>query len=91
MSTRRDSVDMMGFDPTTLGTLKVKADSDKDDITKVRERALLALEGKSPKPRAIPDILPVGFSKVEIPDWNTPDVERTFDWGLTNGSKYLEA
>lgn len=79
VSTRRDSVDMMGFDPATL-----KAENDKDDVAKVRERALLALEGKTPRPgksRTVPEIVAhIGFSKVEIPDWKTPDVERSFDW-----------
>lgn len=88
MSTRRESVDMMGFDPATLGALKSVDDPIKDDVAKVRERALLALEGKAPRPgkaRTVPEIVPslsLGFSKVEIPDWKTPDVERTFDWTL---------
>ncbi|CAE6356928.1 unnamed protein product [Rhizoctonia solani] len=87
VSTRRDSVDMMGFDPAALNALKTLGENDKDDVSKVRERALLALEGKAPvaKARAIPEIIPnMGFTKVEIPEWKTPDVERTFDWGATN-------
>ncbi|QRW01899.1 hypothetical protein RhiLY_00896 [Ceratobasidium sp. AG-Ba] len=88
VSTRRDSVDMMGFDPATL---KSAADNDKDDVAKVRERALLALEGKTPKPnkaRTVPEIVPhMGFSKVEIPEWKTPDVERSFDWSMSNNAK----
>ncbi|CAE6411952.1 unnamed protein product [Rhizoctonia solani] len=86
VSTRRDSVDMMGFDPAALNSLKTLGESDKDDVAKVRERALLALEGKAPntKARAIPEIIPnIGFAKVEIPEWKTPDVERSFDWGAT--------
>ncbi|CAE6486649.1 unnamed protein product [Rhizoctonia solani] len=83
VSTRRDSVDMMGFDPAALNTLKTLGENDKDDVSKVRERALLALEGKA-KPRTVPEINPsMGFTKVEIPEWKTPDVERTFDWGAT--------
>ncbi|QRV72857.1 hypothetical protein RhiJN_00871 [Ceratobasidium sp. AG-Ba] len=88
VSTRRDSVDMMGFDPATL---KSAADNDKDDVAEVRERALLALEGKTPKPnkaRTVPEIVPhMGFSKVEIPEWKTPDVERSFDWSMSNNAK----
>jgi hypothetical protein len=94
VSTRRDSADMMGFDHASLNALKVPGENDKDDVAKVRERALLALEGKAPKPKArtIPEIAPtMGFSKVEIPEWKTPDVERTFDWGVTNNSKWLES
>ncbi|CAE6388319.1 unnamed protein product [Rhizoctonia solani] len=86
VSTRRDSVDMMGFDPAALNSLKTMGESDKDDVAKVRERALLALEGKTPsaKARNIPEIISnIGFAKVEIPEWKTPDVERTFDWGAT--------
>ncbi|KAG8716294.1 hypothetical protein FRC11_005124 [Ceratobasidium sp. 423] len=86
VSTRRDSVDMMGFDPAALNTLKTLGENDKDDVSKVRERALLALEGKAPisKTRTVPEIIPtMEFTKVEIPDWKTPDVERTFDWGAT--------
>ncbi|GAB1519714.1 hypothetical protein RhiTH_002782 [Rhizoctonia solani] len=86
VSTRRDSVDMMGFDPAALNSLKTLGENDKDDVAKIRERALLALEGKSPnaKARTIPEIIPsIGFAKVEIPEWKTPDVERTFDWGVT--------
>ncbi|KAG9104721.1 hypothetical protein FRC06_011615 [Ceratobasidium sp. 370] len=88
VSTRRDSVDMMGFDPASL---KSVGENDKDDVTKVRERALLALEGKAPRPgkaRTVPEILPhLGFSKVEIPEWKTPDVERSFDWAMSNNAK----
>ncbi|CAE6522557.1 unnamed protein product [Rhizoctonia solani] len=87
VSTRRDSVDMMGFDPAALNSLKTLGENDKDDVSKVRERALLALEGKAPVARArtVPEIIPnMGFTKVEIPEWKTPDVERTFDWGATN-------
>ncbi|KAG9089660.1 hypothetical protein FS749_001155 [Ceratobasidium sp. UAMH 11750] len=88
VSTRRDSVDMMGFDPASL---KPAGEKDKDDVTKVRERALLALEGKAPRPgkaRTVPEILPhMGFSKVEIPEWKTPDVERSFDWTMSNNAK----
>ncbi|KEP55360.1 hypothetical protein V565_005910 [Rhizoctonia solani 123E] len=86
VSTRRDSVDMMGFDPAALNTLKTLGENDKDDVSKVRERALLALEGKAPvaKARPVSELVPnMGFTKVEIPDWKTPDVERTFDWGAT--------
>ncbi|KAJ1309057.1 hypothetical protein OPQ81_004736 [Rhizoctonia solani] len=86
VSTRRDSVDMLGFDPAALNALKTLGENDKDDVSKVRERALLALEGKTPmaKARTVPEIIPnMGFSKVEIPDWKTPDVERTFEWGAT--------
>lgn len=36
-----------------------------------RASALRALEGLS---------LVTGFSKVEIPEWNTPDAEKTFHW-----------
>ncbi|KAG8746408.1 hypothetical protein FRC10_005119 [Ceratobasidium sp. 414] len=88
VSTRRDSVDMMGFDPASL---KSVGENDKDDVAKVRERALLALEGKAPRPgkaRTVPEILPhLGFSKVEIPEWRTPDVERSFDWAMSNNAK----
>lgn len=85
MATRRESVDMMGFDPAALKSVDEPI---KDDVAKVRERALLALEGKTPRPgkaRTVPEIVPnLGFSKVEIPDWKTPDVERTFDWSIGN-------
>ena len=84
----------MGFDPAALNTLKTLGENDKDDVSKVRERALLALEGKAPtakaKARTIPEIVPnMGFSKVEIPEWKTPDVERTFEWGATTNSECL--
>lgn len=94
MSTRRESADMMGFDPAALNALKSVGENDKDDVAKVRERALLSLEGKAPKlkARTIPEIVPaMGFSKVEIPEWKTPDVERTFDWGMINNSEDLLA
>jgi hypothetical protein len=85
VSTRRESVDLMGFDPSSL---KSVGENDKDNVSKVRERALLALEGKAPRPgkaRTVPEILPnLGFTKVEIPDWKTPDVERSFDWSTSN-------
>jgi hypothetical protein len=83
---------MMGFDPAALNSLKTIGESDKDDVAKVRERALLALEGKTPsaKARNIPEIISnIGFAKVEIPEWKTPDVERTFDWGATTHSECL--
>ncbi|CAE7224704.1 unnamed protein product [Rhizoctonia solani] len=86
VSTRRDSVDMMGFDPAALSSLKTMGENDKDEVSKIREHALLALEGKTPtKARTVPEIVSnLGFTKVEIPEWKTPDVERTFEWGATN-------
>ncbi|KAF8605300.1 hypothetical protein BDV93DRAFT_56600 [Ceratobasidium sp. AG-I] len=93
MSTRRESADMMGFDAAALNALRSVDEPIKDDVAKVRERALLALEGKAPRPgkaRTVPEIVPslnLGFSKVEIPDWKTPDVERTFDWTMSGNNK----
>lgn len=50
-----------------------------------RQRALWALEGN--KPVSAGNSLMLGFSKVELPDWQTPDVEQDdFQWTATNSS-----
>ena len=72
VSTRRESAEIMGFSLPSLSSSSSSEDNinlgDKDSI---RRRALLALEGKSD----------VGaFSRVEIPELSTPDIERQFDF-----------
>lgn len=70
VSTRHESAEMMGF---TLPAIVASTDDninlgDKDSI---RRRALLALEGKTD----------VGaFSKVEIPELNSAEIENRFDF-----------
>ena len=41
-----------------------------------RQRALWALEGKKSQPSTSSSGLVFGFSKVEIPEWKSPEAER---------------
>ncbi|KAI0092542.1 hypothetical protein BDY19DRAFT_490725 [Irpex rosettiformis] len=72
VSTRRESAEIMGLSLPVLSSSSSSEDNinlgDKDSI---RRRALLALEGRSE----------VGaFSRVEIPELSTPDLEKRFDF-----------
>ena len=70
VSTRHESAEMMGV------ILPAIAASTQDNINlgdkdSIRRRALLALEGKTDMG---------AFSKVEIPELNTPDIEKRFEF-----------
>ena len=71
VSTRRESAEIMGVTLPTLPTSGTDDNINLGDKDSIRRRALWALEGKAD----------VGaFSKVEIPELNTPEIERRFDF-----------
>jgi hypothetical protein len=67
LSTRRDSAEVMGVPIPALTTSSSEDNISLGDKDSVRRRALWALEGKPS---------PDGFSPVEIPELNTPEIER---------------
>lgn len=67
VSTRRESAEMMGVSLPELSPSHSDENINLGDKDSVRRRALWALEGKT-------DLRP--FSKVEIPELNTPEIER---------------
>ena len=67
VSTRRESAEMMGVSLPELSPSHSDENVNLGDKDSVRRRALWALEGKT-------DLRP--FSKVEIPELNTPEIER---------------
>ncbi|KAG8956641.1 hypothetical protein FRC04_000119 [Tulasnella sp. 424] len=84
VSSRRESRELMGLpSPTETSEESFSGDS--------RQHALWALEGK----KSVPG-LTIGFTKVEIPDWKTPDGEKEeFSWpsstfSSTNGAFTLQ-
>jgi hypothetical protein len=59
---------------------------DEGNTAQIRQRALWALEGKGkptlPSSSSTNFLMP--FNKVEIPEWKTPEAEKTqFDWSDT--------
>ncbi|KDQ20625.1 hypothetical protein BOTBODRAFT_50697 [Botryobasidium botryosum FD-172 SS1] len=77
VSTRRESADVMGViapvdHELESGSLNGRAPGDES-----RANALRALEGIN---------LVTGFAKVEIPEWKTPDAEKTFTWNFPGKS-----
>lgn len=71
VSTRTESAELMGVSLPELPSSNSDNNMNLGDRDSIRRRALLALEGK-------PDI---SFSKVEIPEIGTPDLERSsFDF-----------
>ena len=67
LSTRRDSADVMGVSLPAISTSSSEDNISLGDKDSIRRRALWALEGKPS---------PDGFSPVEIPELNTPEIER---------------
>ncbi|KAG8987978.1 hypothetical protein FRB90_003044, partial [Tulasnella sp. 427] len=76
VSSRRESREIMGLaSPTDTSEESFSGDS--------RQHALWALEGKT----SVVSGLTLGFSKVEIPDWQTPDGEKEeFTWPSSTSS-----
>ena len=66
MSTRRESAELMGVSLPDMPSVSMEDNVNLGEKDSIRRRALWALEGK-------PD---VSFSKVEIPELGTPDVEK---------------
>ncbi|KAH9030241.1 hypothetical protein EDB83DRAFT_2554988 [Lactarius deliciosus] len=67
VSTRRESAEVMGVTLTALTTSNSEDNVTLGDKDSIRRRALWALEGKPS---------PDGFSPVEIPELNSPEIER---------------
>ncbi|KAF8495155.1 hypothetical protein F5888DRAFT_1616016 [Russula emetica] len=67
LSTRSDSAEVMGVSLPALSTSSSEDNIGLGDKDSVRRRALWALEGKPS---------PDGFSPVEIPELNTPEIQR---------------
>lgn len=71
VSTRRESAEIMGVSLPALPASTTDDNVNLGDKDSIRRRALWALEGKAD----------VGvFSKVEIPELNTPEIEKRFDF-----------
>jgi len=81
VSTRRESAEMMGVSAAALADLPSSEDGDTNSI---RNRALRALEGKRDD-RPPPVNYLSGYSKVEIPELPTSNVE-TSDFGKGNSA-----
>ncbi|GJE84772.1 hypothetical protein PsYK624_008480 [Phanerochaete sordida] len=71
VSTRRESAELMGVSILSTSSSSAEENINLGDKDSIRRRALLTLEGKTD----------VGaFSKVEIPELGTPELERRFDF-----------
>lgn len=74
-------------------SIPVSDDDDQQGVSRdeIRRRALLALEGRSSSSSSssAPTIVP-GFSRVEIPEWKTPSLEKTsFEWEPPGSYRYI--
>jgi hypothetical protein len=75
VSTRRESAEIMGVTLPTFSASSSEDNINLGDKDSIRRRALLALEGRTE----------VGaFSRVEIPELNTPDIEKRFDFRMSS-------
>ncbi len=71
VSTRRESAEIMGVSLPTIAASVVDDNINLGDKDSIRRRALWTLEGRTD----------VGaFSKVEIPELNTPEIERRHEF-----------
>jgi len=66
VSTRRESAELMGVSLPDMPSASLEDNVNLGDKDSIRRRALWALEGKHS----------LSFSKVEIPELTTPDMEK---------------